>query len=60
MSEMDETEGQAGSEVPEDSGVPTAPPRVIGTPPPSPRLLGSGDGGAGGPGQAPAVGAGGA
>ena len=60
MSEMDETEGQAGSEVPEDSGVPTAPHRVIGTPPPSPRLLGSGDGGAGGPGQAPAVGAGGA
>ena len=60
MSEMDETEGQAGSEVPEDSGVPTAPHRVIGTPPPSPRLLGSGDGGAGGPGQAPAVAGGGA
>ena len=60
MSEMDETEGQAGSEVGEDSEVPAAPHRVIGTPPPSPRLLGSGDGGAGGAGQAPAVGAGGA
>ena len=32
MSDMEETEGQAG---------PTAPHRVIGTPPPSPRLLGS-------------------
>ncbi|HYB47807.1 MAG TPA: Rieske 2Fe-2S domain-containing protein, partial [Streptosporangiaceae bacterium] len=60
MSEMDETEGQTGSEVGEDSGVPAAPHRVVGTPPPSPRLLGSGDGGAGGAGQAPAVGAGGA
>jgi quinol---cytochrome c reductase iron-sulfur subunit len=60
VSEMDETEGQAGSEVGEDSGVPAAPHRVIGTPPPSPRLLGSGDAGAGGAGQAPAVGAGGA
>ena len=65
MSDMDETEGQAGSEVGEDSEAPAAPHRVIGTPPPSPRLLGSGDGGsgdggAGAAGQAPAVGAGGA
>ena len=35
MSDMEETEGHAGS------GVPAAPHRVIGTPPPSPRLLGS-------------------
>jgi ubiquinol-cytochrome c reductase iron-sulfur subunit len=35
MSEMDETEGTEGA------GVPVAPHRVIGTPPPSPRLLGS-------------------
>ncbi|HEY6315576.1 MAG TPA: Rieske 2Fe-2S domain-containing protein [Streptosporangiaceae bacterium] len=41
MSDMEGTEGHA--EVPE---VPAAPRRVIGTPPPSPRLLGSGDGGA--------------
>ena len=44
MSDMDEThglEGPEGSEVPE---VPAAPRRVIGTPPPSPPLLGSGDG----------------
>ena len=41
MSDMEETEGHA--EVPE---IPAAPRRVIGTPPPSPRLLGSGDGGA--------------
>ena len=34
MSDMEETEGHA-------SGVPAAPHRVIGTPPPSPRLLGS-------------------
>ncbi len=60
MSEMDETEGPEGSEVHEDSEVPAAPHRVIGTPPPSPRLLGSGDGGAGAAGQAPAGGAGGA
>jgi ubiquinol-cytochrome c reductase iron-sulfur subunit len=59
MSDMEESESQAGSEVPEGSGVPAAPQRVIGTPPPSPRLLGSGDGGAGA-GQAPAAGAGGA
>ena len=45
MSEMGETEGQAGSEVHEGSEAPAAPHRVIGTPPPSPRLLGSGDGG---------------
>jgi ubiquinol-cytochrome c reductase iron-sulfur subunit len=55
MSEMDETEGPAGSEVPEGFEAPAAPHRVIGTPPPSPRLLGSGDGGAGAAGQAPAV-----
>ena len=35
MSDMEETEGSEGS------GVPVAPHRVIGTPPPSPRLLGS-------------------
>jgi quinol---cytochrome c reductase iron-sulfur subunit len=35
MSDMDETEGTEGP------GVPVAPHRVIGTPPPSPRLLGS-------------------
>src|SRR2546430_11105634 len=35
MSDMDETEGTEGS------GFPVAPHRVIGTPPPSPRLLGS-------------------
>ncbi len=34
MSDMEETEGAEGS------GVPVAPHRVIGTPPPSPRLLG--------------------
>jgi ubiquinol-cytochrome c reductase iron-sulfur subunit len=44
MSDMDETEGPVGPEVEE---VPAAPHRVIGTPPPSPPLLGSGDGGAG-------------
>jgi ubiquinol-cytochrome c reductase iron-sulfur subunit len=47
MSDMDETEGLAGSEVPEGSEVPAPAHRVIGTPPPSPRLLGPGDGGAG-------------
>ena len=35
MSDMEETEGTEGA------GVPVAPHRVIGTPPPSPRLLGS-------------------
>src|SRR5512140_1842707 len=35
MSDMDETEGTEGS------GAPVAPHRAIGTPPPSPRLLGS-------------------
>src|SRR5690242_2287633 len=35
MSDMEETEGTEGP------GVPVAPHRVIGTPPPSPRLLGS-------------------
>jgi len=38
MSDMEEVEGAEGS------GVPVAPHRVIGTPPPTPRLLGSGDG----------------
>jgi len=56
MSDMDETEGLPGPEVHEGSGVPAAPHRVIGTPPPSPRLLGSGDGGAGVAGQGPADG----
>jgi quinol---cytochrome c reductase iron-sulfur subunit len=60
MSDMGETEGLEGSETHEGSGVPVAPRRVIGTPPPSPRLLGPGDGGARAAGQAPAVGAGGA
>jgi ubiquinol-cytochrome c reductase iron-sulfur subunit len=58
--DMDETEGLPGSEVNEGSGVPAAPHRVIGTPPPSPGLLGSGDGGAGAAGQGRARGAGGA
>jgi quinol---cytochrome c reductase iron-sulfur subunit len=49
--DMDETEGLPGSEVHEEPGGPAAPHRVIGTPPPSPRLLGSGDGGAGAAGQ---------
>ena len=35
MSDTEEVEGPAG---------PVAPHRVIGTPPPTPRLLGSGDG----------------
>jgi quinol---cytochrome c reductase iron-sulfur subunit len=55
--DMEETEGLPGSEVHEEPGVPAAPHRVIGTPPPSPRLLGSGDGGAGAAGQAGAAGA---
>jgi ubiquinol-cytochrome c reductase iron-sulfur subunit len=38
MSDMDETQGTAGAEGSRD---PVAPHRVIGTPPPSPRLLGS-------------------
>ena len=38
MSDMEETEGSEGL------GEPVAPHRVIGTPPPAPRLLGSGDG----------------
>jgi len=42
MSDMEETEGTP--ELPEGSGAPAAPHRVIGTPPPSPRLLGRGDG----------------
>ena len=50
MSDMEETEGHEGI------GVPVAPHRVIGTPPPSPRLLGSTagaeHGGAGGAGDA--------
>ena len=50
MSDMEETEGTP--ELPEGSGVPAAPYRVIGTPPPSPRLLGRGDGGAEAAGQA--------
>jgi ubiquinol-cytochrome c reductase iron-sulfur subunit len=50
--DMDETEGLPGSEVHEEPRVPAAPRRVIGTPPPSPGLLGSGDGGAGAAGQA--------
>ena len=37
MSDIDETDGSAGAEV---SGGPVAPHRVIGTPPPAPRLLG--------------------
>jgi ubiquinol-cytochrome c reductase iron-sulfur subunit len=60
MSDMEETEGPADSEVHEGSGEPVAPHRVIGTPPPSPRLLGSGDGGAEAAGQGRAGGAGGA
>ena len=49
--DMDETEGLPGSEVHEEPEVPAAPRRVIGTPPPSPGLLGSGDGGAGAAGR---------
>jgi ubiquinol-cytochrome c reductase iron-sulfur subunit len=41
MSDIEETEGSEGPEAP------LAPHRVIGTPPPAPRLLGSGDGGTG-------------
>ena len=70
MSDMDESQGSLGSEgseVPEGSEafgdpealeVPSAPRRVIGTPPPSPRLLGSGDGEAGGTDRAVAGGTG--
>jgi ubiquinol-cytochrome c reductase iron-sulfur subunit len=57
MSDMEETHGLEGSEVSEAPEVPAAPRRVIGTPPPSPPLLGSGDGELG---QTPAAGAGGA
>ena len=60
MSDMDETEGLQGPEVHEGSEVPAAPHRVIGTPPPSPGLLGSGDGDAGAARQAPAGDEGGA
>jgi ubiquinol-cytochrome c reductase iron-sulfur subunit len=44
MSDMGETHGLEGPEGSEASEVPAAPHRVIGTPPPSPPLLGSGDG----------------
>jgi ubiquinol-cytochrome c reductase iron-sulfur subunit len=54
--DMEETEGLAGPEGHEGSEVPVAPHRVIGTPPPSPRLLGSGDGGEGTASQGPAGG----
>jgi ubiquinol-cytochrome c reductase iron-sulfur subunit len=47
MSDIEETEGSEGTEGAEASEVPVAPHRVIGTPPPAPRLLGSGDGGTG-------------
>jgi ubiquinol-cytochrome c reductase iron-sulfur subunit len=47
MSDIEETEGSEGTEGAEASEVPVAPHRVIGTPPPVPRLLGSGDGGTG-------------
>ncbi len=40
MSDIDETDGSAGAEV---SGGSVAPHRVIGTPPPAPRLLGGSD-----------------
>ncbi len=46
MSDIEETDGSEGSEV---SEAPIAPRRVIGTPPPAPLLLGSGDGGTGSP-----------
>ena len=58
--DMEETGDLPGSEVHEEPGVPAAPRRVIGTPPPSPRLLGSGDGGAGAAGQGAASGGDGA
>jgi ubiquinol-cytochrome c reductase iron-sulfur subunit len=60
MSDMDETEGPSevseGSAEAEGSGGTVTPHRVIGTPPPTPRLLGRGpgDGGDGGPGLVPA------
>jgi len=54
MSDMEEDpevpevpDSAEGAETLEDPGGPTAPHRVIGTPPPTPRLLGRGDGGAG-------------
>ena len=53
MSDMEEDpevpevpDSAEGAETLEDPGGPTAPHRVIGTPPPTPRLLGPGDGGA--------------
>jgi ubiquinol-cytochrome c reductase iron-sulfur subunit len=46
MSDMEEVEGPEG---------PVAPHRVIGTPPPTPRLLGSGDGAAEGPADGPST-----
>ncbi len=55
MSDMGETHGLEGPEDSEASEVPAAPRRVIGTPPPSPPLLGSGDGERG---RTPAAGAG--
>ena len=51
MNDMEETGGTP--ELPEGSEVPAAPHRVIGTPPPSPRLLGRGDGDGEAAGQAP-------
>jgi ubiquinol-cytochrome c reductase iron-sulfur subunit len=51
MSDMEETGGTP--ELPEGSEIPAAPHRVIGTPPPSPRLLGRGDGDGEAAGQAP-------
>jgi ubiquinol-cytochrome c reductase iron-sulfur subunit len=63
MSDMDETEGPEGlegseePEVLEGPGGPGVPHRVIGTPPPTPRLLGRTDGGGdGGAGLVPAQG----
>jgi ubiquinol-cytochrome c reductase iron-sulfur subunit len=55
MTDMGETHGLEGPEDSEASEVPAAPRRVIGTPPPSPPLLGSGDGERG---RTPAAGAG--
>jgi ubiquinol-cytochrome c reductase iron-sulfur subunit len=44
---MEESSGAGDSGVSEGSEAPVAPHRVIGTPPPAPRLVGSGDGDAG-------------
>ena len=57
MSDRDETEGPRGLEDSEVIEVPVAPHRVIGTPPPSPPLLGFQAGDAEGTGRAPAGGA---